>query len=155
MRPFFWRDVAILDVSSAGPENPGVPNVFLRRRKLLSDRAKLGQWGENCAERLLRGKGLRVLARNVSCKTGELDLVMVDSDGTLVFVEVKTRADEGFAPAEAAITSAKKRRMIRAARYFLTSHDLRDRLYRFDVVAIILGHSGRPEIRHYENAFAP
>jgi putative endonuclease len=129
--------------------------VFLRRRKLLSDRARLGQWGEKRAEKLLRGKGLKVLARNVFCKTGELDLVMVDTDGTLVFVEVKTRADEGFAPAEAAITPAKKRRMTRAAHYFLACHDLRDRLYRFDVVTIVLGYSGRPEIRHYENAFAP
>lgn len=129
--------------------------MFLRRGKLLSDRARLGQWGEKRAERLLRGKGLKVLARNVFCKTGELDLVMVDTDGTLVFVEVKTRADEGFAPAEAAITAAKKRRLTRAVRYFLTCHDLQDRPCRFDVVTIVLASSGRPEIRHYENAFVP
>jgi len=129
--------------------------MFLRRRKLLSDRAQLGRWGEKRAERLLLRKGLKTLARNVFCKTGELDLVMVDSDGTLVFVEVKTRADEGFAPAEAAITPRKKRRLIRAVHYFLTCHDLQDRPCRFDVVAIVLAPSGRPEIRHYENAFVP
>jgi putative endonuclease len=129
--------------------------VLLGRRKLLSDRVRLGRWGEKRAERLLVRRGLQTLARNVSCKTGELDLVMVDTDGTLVFVEVKTRADEDFAPAEAAITLRKKRRMVRAAHYFLTCHNLRDRPCRFDVVTVVVGESGRPEIRHYPSAFAP
>lgn len=129
--------------------------MFLLRRRLLSDRVRLGRWGEKRAERLLVRRGLQTLARNVSCKTGELDLVMVDADGTLVFVEVKTRSDEGFAPAEAAITLSKKRRMVRAAHYFLACHDLRDRPCRFDVVTIVVGESGRPDIRHYAGAFAP
>jgi putative endonuclease len=129
--------------------------VFLRRRKLLSDRARLGRWGEKRAERFLRGKCLKTLDRNVVYQTGELDLVMVDCDGMLVFVEVKTRADERFAPAEAAISPGKKRRLVRAGRYFLACHDLQERPFRFDVVTVILRGSGRPEIRHYENAFTP
>ncbi|UCD50948.1 MAG: YraN family protein [Phycisphaerales bacterium] len=129
--------------------------MFLRRRKLLSDRARLGRWGERRAERFLRGRGLKTLDRNVLCQTGELDLVMVDSDGTLVFVEVKTRADESFVPAEAAISPAKKRRMVRAGHYFMACHDLQERPFRFDVVTVILGCSGRPQIRHYQNAFVP
>jgi putative endonuclease len=129
--------------------------VFLRRRKLLSDRARLGRWGERRAERFLRGQCLKTLGRNVACQTGELDLVMVDSDGMLVFIEVKTRADERYVPAETAISPAKKRRMVRAGRYFLACHDLQGRPFRFDVVTVILGHSGRPQIRHYRNAFVP
>jgi len=152
---FSGRFAATLDVSQAGPENPGVSKVFFRRRRLLADRAKLGRWGEKRAERLLKRKGLQTLVCNFSCKTGELDRIMVDRDGTIVFVEVKTRADEEFAPAEAAVTSAKRRRMTRAAHYFLACHDLQDRPCRFDVVTIILGQSGRPQIRHYENAFVP
>ncbi len=129
--------------------------MLLNRRRLLADRAQLGRWGEKRCERYLKAKGLRMLARNFSCKTGELDLVMVDPDGTLVFVEVKTRTDEGFSPAEAAVTARKKRRMSRAARYFLAVHDVQDRPCRMDVVTIVLGRSGRPVIRHYENAFVP
>ena len=41
-------------------------------------------------------------------------MIMVDSDGTLVFVEVKTRANEDFSPSESAVTKAKKTRMLRA-----------------------------------------
>ena len=96
-----------------------------------------------------------MLARNFLCKTGEIDLVMAATDGTLVFVEVKTRANEDFGPSESAVTSAKKTRMLRAARYFLATHHIEDRPFRFDVVTIVLGGKGRPQIRHYENVFVP
>ena len=96
-----------------------------------------------------------MLVRNFSCKTGEIDLIMVDTDGTLVFVEVKTRANESFGPSESAITAAKKNRMHRAARYFLATHDIENRPFRFDVMTIVLGEKGRPQIRHYENVFVP
>ena len=86
---------------------------------------------------------------------GEIDLIMVACDGAIVFVEVKTRADESLTPAESVITLAKKNRLTRAARYFLTTHDIEDRPFRFDVVTIVLGRTGREQIRHYENAFVP
>ena len=60
------------------------------------------------AEKFLRKKGFKILTRNFNCRTGEIDLIMTDSDGTTVFVEVKTRADEVFADAESAITEVKK-----------------------------------------------
>jgi putative endonuclease len=129
--------------------------MLLRRRRLLADRVRLGRWGERCCEQLLKAKGFKTLTRNFSCRTGELDLVMVDPDGVIVFVEVKTRADEAFVPAEAAVTARKKRRMARAARFFLAVHEIEDRPCRFDVVTIVLGRSGRPVTRHYENAFVP
>ncbi|MDD5063691.1 MAG: YraN family protein [Phycisphaerae bacterium] len=128
---------------------------LLNRGKLLADREKLGRWGEKRCESFLKKKGFKKLTRNYSCRGGEIDLVMVDGDGALVFVEVKTRADEDLTPAESAVTSAKKVRMNRAARYFLATNKIENRPFRFDVVAIVLGRKGRPEIRHYENAFVP
>ncbi len=129
--------------------------LFLIRRRLLNDKARLGRWGERRCERYLRNRGLRTLTRNYSCKVGELDLVMVESDGTLVFVEVRTRVDERFGPAEATITPAKRHRVARAARYFLAVHKIEDRPLRFDVVILILGRTGPPQVRHYERAFVP
>jgi putative endonuclease len=84
---------------------------------------------------------------------GEIDLIMVDSDGTIVFVEVKTRADEDFAPAEALITTDKKSKLYKTARYFLAAHNIKNRPCRFDVVTIVLDCKGRKQVRHYENAF--
>ncbi len=129
--------------------------MIFRRRRLLSDRARLGRWGEKHCERFLQNKGLRTLIRNYSCKVGELDLVMVDTDGTLVFVEVRTRADEDFGPAEATVNAAKRERVSQAARYFIAAHRIEDRPLRFDVIILILGHRGPPQIRHYPNAFVP
>ena len=80
---------------------------------------------------------------------------MVDSDGTLVFVEVKTRANEDFSPSESAITKPKKTKMLLTTRYFLAANNIEDRPYRFDVVTIVLGEKGPVQIRHYENAFVP
>lgn len=124
------------------------------RGKQLGERGLLGRWGEKRCERFLKKKGFKRLARNFSCKSGEIDLVMVDIDGTIVFVEVKTRADECFGPVESVVTAAKKNRMYRAARYFLATHKIEERPYRFDVVAVVCREKGRAQIRHYENALA-
>jgi len=129
--------------------------LFLNKRRLLADAKLLGRWGEKRCERFLKRKGLKKLARNFSCKTGEIDLIMVAPDSSIVFVEVKARADESLTPAESVITPSKKAKLIRAARYFLTTHNIDNRPYRFDVVTLILGRTGRPQIRHYENAFVP
>ena len=115
----------------------------------------MGRWGERYCERFLKKKGLATLARNYSCRSGELDRIMVDADGTIVFVEVRSRADEAFGPAEDTITPAKRQRLIRAARYFLAAHQIEDRPLRFDIVTVILGPRGFPQIRHYERAFVP
>ena len=48
-----------------------------------------------------------------------------------------------------------KNRLKKTARYFLASNDIQDRPCRFDIVTIVLGRTGRPQIRHYENAFVP
>jgi putative endonuclease len=127
--------------------------MLLNRRRLLSDRKLLGQWGEKRCEKFLKRKGLKTLTRNFSCKTGEIDIVMVDADGSIVFVEVRAKADENFAEVEASITPPKKVRLQRTARYFLVSNNIQNRPFRFDIVTIVLGQSGRPQIRHYENAF--
>jgi len=129
--------------------------LLLNKRKLLADRELLGRWGEKRSQRFLKRKGLKTLTRNFSCKTGEIDLIMVAPDRTIVFVEVRTRADETFGSAESSITFAKKARLIRTARYFLATHDIDDRPFRFDVVTIVLGPKGRPQTRYYKNAFVP
>ena len=130
-------------------------DFFINRKKLLADRRLLGQWGEKRCERFLNGKGFKTLTRNFSCKTGEIDLIMVDSDTSIVFVEVRTKTDEEFSDVESSITEAKKTRLKKAARYFLATHDIKNRPFRFDIVAIVLGRKGNPELRHYENAFVP
>lgn len=129
--------------------------MVLNRQKLLNDRARLGRWSERRCERFLKAKGMQTLARNWRCKVGELDLVMVDADGSIVFVEVRSRKDEAFTSPEATITPDKRAHVSRAARWFLAAHKIEDRPLRFDVVTLVLGRSGPPQIQHYPSAFVP
>ncbi len=129
--------------------------MLLKKRKLLTDRKLLGRWGERHCEKFLKRNGLKTLTRNFSCRTGEIDLVMVDADSSIVFVEVRTRADVTFGTPEESITNSKKAKLLRTARYFLATNNIQHRPYRFDIVAIVLDKSARPEINHYKNAFVP
>jgi putative endonuclease len=139
-----------------GAEAEIVPGQTNNRKSKIANRKSkelLGRWGEKRCEKFLKRKGLKTLTRNFSCKTGEIDLIMVDSDGTLVFIEVKTRANEDFGPSESVVTKTKQTRMLRTARYFLATNNIENRPCRFDVVTIVLGDKDPEQIRHYENAF--
>ncbi|MBM4104087.1 MAG: YraN family protein [Planctomycetes bacterium] len=124
------------------------------RAKLLREPGRLGRWGENQARRFLQGQGFKTLARNWRLGKGELDLVMAEGDA-IVFVEVKSRADENFVLATTAVTTDKKRILLRTAKCFLRKYNLLNRPLRFDVLTVILGTSGKPQIKHYRNAFVP
>ena len=81
-----------------------------------------GQWAEDRALAHLQSAGLRLLARNYRTPGrggGEIDLVMRDRDGTLVFVEVRSRTHGGFGGAGASISATKQQRIIFAARHYL------------------------------------
>jgi putative endonuclease len=127
--------------------------IIFNRKKLLADTQALGKWGERQCEKFLKQKGLKTLTRNFFSKTGEIDIIMVDVDHSIVFVEVKTRTDEEFAPTESVVNRSKVEKMGRTARYFLSSNEIQNRPFRFDIVTVTLGRRGPVEIRHYKNAF--
>jgi len=82
--------------------------LLLNRTRLLADPKRLGKWGEKRCESFLKKKGLKTLARNYASKTGEIDLVMVDGDRSIVFVEVKTRTGEDLTAAESVVTAPRR-----------------------------------------------
>ena len=90
--------------------------------KPASTTRQRGAAAEDRALAHLQAAGLRLLERNYRTPGrggGEIDLILRDRDGTLVFVEVRSRASRAFGGAGASITSAKRRRIIFAARYYL------------------------------------
>ena len=79
-----------------------------------------GAEAEEMAAAFLERKGLRVLERNFHCRLGEIDLIAREGD-TTVFVEVRRRASSrAFGGAAASITSAKRTKLLRAARFYLS-----------------------------------
>ncbi|MGF6965918.1 putative endonuclease [Paraburkholderia sp. WC7.3g] len=97
------------------------------------------------AQEFLQRQRLRFVARNVCCRGGEIDLVMSDRDGALVFVEVRARAQRHYGGAAASIGWQKRQRIVRAARHYLATHAATNRhprdepTCRFDVVAFESG----------------
>jgi putative endonuclease len=87
----------------------------------------------------LRRQRMRLIARNVTYRGGEIDLVMRDVDGALVFVEVRARARSGFGGAAASIGVQKRARLLLAAQYFLARRSDTDSVCRFDVIAFEAG----------------
>ena len=81
-----------------------------------------GEQAEDAALHYLQQQGLRLLARNYRTPGrggGEIDLVMKERDGTLVFVEVRKRASRAFGGAGGSISHTKQRRIVFAARHYL------------------------------------
>ncbi len=124
-----------------------------KTKRLLSDKRLLGRWGQKQAKKFLKKKGYKTLKENFSCKTGEIDLIMAEPQGSLVFIEVKTKTNEDFVDAEAAVTKAKQFRMAKTANFFTKKYKLENLPLRFDVVIIVANEKNKPQIRHYENAF--
>lgn len=111
----------------------------------------LGREGERIAEGYLRKRGYRLVERNYRCPAGEVDLIALDRR-VIVFVEVKTRSDDGFGLPAESVHRQKQNKMIRSALYYLSQHRLHDRAARFDVVGVSF-KGGEPVVEHIENAF--
>ncbi len=82
----------------------------------------------------MKAQGLSLVARNVRSRFGEIDLIMRDGE-VLVFVEVRARSRSDFGSAADSITPAKQRRIVLAAREYLTRQP-GHLACRFDVVTL-------------------
>lgn len=120
-----------------------------RSRKHLT----LGELGEIQAERFLLKLGWIILARGFTTAAGEIDLIAVDQ-GTVVFVEVKTRRNTEKGLPVDAVDLDKQRQISRLASAYIRSKGLGSVSVRCDVLSILwdLGNSP-PQITHYRNAF--
>ena len=115
---------------------------------------EIGRRGEALAVEFLLKKGYRVVALNFRAGRGEIDIIAWANERLLVFVEVKTRAGEGFGGPEDAVGAKKQDLMARTAGIYMEQIDY-DWEIRFDIIAILLKNEQVLEIRHIEDAFFP
>jgi putative endonuclease len=118
--------------------------------RLPHQRAR-GAAAEDAAETHLRALGMKIVARNVVTRLGELDLVALDGE-TLCFVEIKARTSQDFGAAIEAVGPRKQRRIARAAALFLAKNRSQ-RPCRFDVLGLDRLEDGTWRVTYLRDAF--
>jgi putative endonuclease len=101
----------------------------------------VGRQGERLAEAHLVAQGARVLERNYRVDSGEIDLLL-EHEGELVAVEVKTRDVHDLAQPEEAVHWTQLRRIARALTTYAMQADYADQPWRIDVVVVLIEPDG-------------
>lgn len=115
--------------------------TFSRTATPKGSTKSLGDAAEDQALEYLQGAGLRLVERNFriaqgpTARGGEVDLILRDRDGTLVFAEVRKRRSASYGGAAASVVWPKQRRLIYAAQRYLMRFATTPAC-RFDVIAI-------------------
>ena len=114
----------------------------------------LGSFGEDTAAAFLSKKGFTVVQRNFSCRLGEIDIIAEEGE-YLAFVEVKLRKNADHGEAREFVTFSKQKRIILAAKYWLSRHPT-ELQPRFDVVEVYApdGTEGKVYLRLLRDAFS-
>jgi putative endonuclease len=117
-------------------------------------KSEVGKLGENFACQYLKSKKYKIIERNYRQKYGELDIVALSPEKTLVFVEVKTvTGPEPAISPEEQITKTKLDKLQRIAQIYANGpgKDFSAKMgWRIDLVAITQNR-GEALIKHYKN----
>lgn len=117
---------------------------------------RTGRLGESYAAKYLAQKGYDILETNYKNPISEIDIIAKDSDGTLCFVEVKTRKNKNYGYGTDFIFKSKTEKMILGARSYIARHNVSSDV-RFDIIEIygniLPSGFSVDEINHIKNAF--
>jgi putative endonuclease len=115
-----------------------------------------GKIGEEAAAAYLLRKGYTIAARNYRppAGRGEIDLIAWQRDNLLVFIEVKTRAGDGFGGPTAAVNSRKMDLMARVAGQYMEAIGY-EWAIRFDIIAVYVRQGDVKGVEHFEDVFFP
>ncbi len=116
-------------------------------------RKNLGDSAERVAALYLEEHGLKILARNVRTRAGEIDLIAQDGE-EIAFVEVKARRGTAYGAPEEAITPRKQIQLVNLGEAFMAQQaEFAGRPWRIDVVAIQLDRAGKViRLNHIKHA---
>lgn len=91
---------------------------------------------EKQAAHWLTQQGLTVISCNYSCRLGEIDLIMRDSE-QLVFIEVRFRRQNSYGDGLESVNWRKQQKLLKTANHFLMTHAYyADTACRFDVLGV-------------------
>lgn len=117
--------------------------------------SRVGWRGEQFTARFLRKLGYDILTVNYVTLGGETDIIARDRDGTICFVEVKTRSSVGMFPPADAVDREKQRRLISNAYCYLGAKKLKrsETRIRFDISEVIIDDIYTAKVNYIKNAF--
>lgn len=112
----------------------------------------LGRSGEQLAAQHLAASGYTIIETNFTTRFAEIDIIAAIED-FLVFVEVKTRTSTKKGLPKEAVTAAKQKKIILAARQYIKTRALDgQKRIRFDVMEIFY-ENDVSRINHIPHAF--
>jgi len=119
---------------------------------VTDQRHQRGIEGEETALEVLLRAGYRLLERNYRCRRGEIDVV-AEHEGTLCFVEVRTRRAGALVDGRSSVDWRKRRKIAAAARAYCLQRRVGERPMRFDVVDVRALDDGAFDAEIVRNAF--
>ena len=112
----------------------------------------IGSLWEDAVLAHLQRASLKMLARNFTCRYGEIDLIMRDRD-QIAFIEVRYRGDDMHGDGTVSVGAGKRAKLARAAAVYLQQNPvLAAMTCRFDVVGCS-GTPGTPVFEWTRSAF--
>jgi len=103
---------------------------------MQTDNTTRGKKGEERAAAALEAAGMKIIAKNVRSRYGEVDIVALDGE-TIVFAEVKAWSAYGMEDLQYSLDIRKQRKIIKTANYFLSENREYSRMtVRFDVIFV-------------------
>lgn len=121
-----------------------------RQREEGPEHLQTGIKGEEIASAYLREKGYIILERDWRSGHRDIDIIAMH-EGTIVFVEVKTRSSHDYTAPVTAVNRQKQRNLLAAINHYLQYKHITS-AHRFDVITVICtSDNSTPEIEHIED----
>lgn len=114
------------------------------------ERRLFGDRGEDLALAYFEAQGFRLLDRNWSCRLGEIDLIL-EKNGIVHFVEVKTRRSLEYGYPEESINRKKLRHLARTIEIYLNKSRVPPSKYQVNALAITILPGLQPEYHYIEH----
>ena len=114
---------------------------------MKAEHLQQGEDAEAACCKYLQSQGLRLVDKNFSCRSGEIDIIMLDKT-TLVFVEVRFRKNNTFGGGLESITLSKQKKLRNTAELYLQKNN-QYKNARFDVVSMSKNNQTKLNKQHY------
>ncbi len=108
-----------------------MPRIFTSKHQ------KIGEIGEHIAEKYLKSKGFKIIERNYTRQSGEIDIIAQKGE-ILHFVEVKTVTSETGISPEENMHEWKIKRLLATIHIYLSHCSLSYKDWQLDLVSVFL-----------------